>query len=290
MPPCPSIPPLSPRLPTPPSAGLAFGYTATCSCIQAWFPEFKAAFTGLAVMGFGVGSTIWTNVGKTLMNTQGYTVSQTQGIFAAIFLCCIALAFPFMRQPPPGYKPDLAERFHGKTGPIAWVVQKLATPSKANIVNYEPLTLSQAVRTLEFALVLIFMVGQSVGGVVFISSAGESEAQRALTDDCFVCLLLLLMTMMTTTMMMMMQFVGCGSLSGSHPPACLCICHPCPSASVPLPCLSCPSAADMASNLFGKNANDAADVATSLTIANFLGRAVWGAVSDRMGRKVRLPQ
>lgn len=44
--------------------GAAIVYVSTCSCIQKWFPEFKGLATGIAVMGFGVGSFIWTTVGE----------------------------------------------------------------------------------------------------------------------------------------------------------------------------------------------------------------------------------
>jgi MFS family permease len=45
------------------------------------------------------------------------------------------------------------------------------------------------------------------------------------------------------------------------------------------------SAADMASNVFGLNAQDAALVTSYLNLTNFLGRLGWGAVTDVIGRK-----
>lgn len=45
------------------------------------------------------------------------------------------------------------------------------------------------------------------------------------------------------------------------------------------------SAADMASNIFGLDTQSASLVASALNFTNFIGRAAWGAVTDRIGRK-----
>lgn len=154
--------------------GGAMAYISTCSMIQQHFPEFKASATGYAVMGFGVGSTIWTNVGNTLM-TSGYTVSQIQGIFAAVFLCGLALSWNFMRPPQPGYKSPLIDNYGQEKSVCGCLIRTLATnpKSKTNFAVTTSMRLVDAMRSMEMFLLTIMVVGQFVAGVVFISSASN---------------------------------------------------------------------------------------------------------------------
>ena len=70
-------------------------------------PPLVAA-TGIAVMGFGLGSLIITTAGKALLDPKGdykWPVYKVQGVFAATFLCAFVLVLPFLREPPPGFIP-----------------------------------------------------------------------------------------------------------------------------------------------------------------------------------------
>ena len=51
--------------------GVGFAYIAVTSCLQRWFSEFKGLATGIAVMGFGLGSFFWTTLGHALMDPLG---------------------------------------------------------------------------------------------------------------------------------------------------------------------------------------------------------------------------
>ncbi|RYG55381.1 hypothetical protein EON66_05430 [archaeon] len=59
--------------------GAAHVYISTCSAIQKWFPEFKGFATGVAVMGFGVGSFIWTSV-RSQSSTHPSSCTSSQGV------------------------------------------------------------------------------------------------------------------------------------------------------------------------------------------------------------------
>lgn len=65
--------------------GTGFAYISTCAAIQKWFSEFKGLATGLAVLGFGLGSFIWTTVGRTFLDSKGdykWLPWQVQAVFA----------------------------------------------------------------------------------------------------------------------------------------------------------------------------------------------------------------
>jgi hypothetical protein len=140
-----------------------------------WFCTAGFA-TGIAVMGFGVGSFIWTTVGKSLMDVTGpykYVSYQVQGIFAAVFFAGLLISLPFMRLPPPDYKPTLVERFGEEQSWRGWFIRSLAKKSSRVHSVAESMPLKQAVTQLEFLLLTVVVFGQFITGVVFLSSAAD---------------------------------------------------------------------------------------------------------------------
>jgi hypothetical protein len=139
-------------------------------------------------MGFGVGSTIWTNVGNSLM-TSGYATWQIMGIFAAIFLGGLTVSLPFMRLPNyrPGKEiPNAVTSFGSERSVRGAVVRFLSSQNKRNVSLKQSMHLKDAVRTFEFFALIIMVFGQFIAGVVRRSSSegrrgvvGEQEGSRA---------------------------------------------------------------------------------------------------------------
>jgi MFS family permease len=155
--------------------GAGIAYIALCSCAGKWFPEFKGFATGLAVMGFGVGYFIWTTIGKALMSTSGsYHMKpyQVQGIYAAVYFCALLIVLPLLRNPPPGWKPDLS-KIENMTGLKGRIVRLLTEKTSALVVSDKDYTYLQAVTTQEFILCLFIVFGQFITGVTFLSSASN---------------------------------------------------------------------------------------------------------------------
>jgi MFS family permease len=160
--------------------GTGFAYISVTSALQRFFPDFKGLATGVAVMGFGLGSFIWTTFGKNLMTplaTNPYGIAplavyQVQGIFAAIFFCLIALALPFLREPPPGFTPGTAQ-YKDEASCRGAVVRALATQSAATHATKETYTFTQALFTQEMLLVGVTFFCAEVTGLVFLSSAAD---------------------------------------------------------------------------------------------------------------------
>ena len=155
-------------------------YISVTSALQRWFPEFKGLATGVAVMGFGLGSFIWTTVGKNLMaplaaNPYGIAplaVYQVQGIFAAAFFALLLLALPFLREPPPGFKPAAAH-FSEERSARGCLVRALVTKSGAVHATTRKYTFLEAICTQEMALAALVFFCVEITGLVFLSSAAD---------------------------------------------------------------------------------------------------------------------
>jgi MFS family permease len=161
--------------------GTGLAYISVTSALQRWFPEFKGLATGVAVMGFGLGSFIWTTLGKNLMTplaTNPYSspplaVYQVQGIFAATFLGGLLLALPFLREPPPDYRPD-THKYAAEASLRGALVRLLAgaggatTPATARAYSFV-----EALCTQEMALLAFVFFTAEITGLVFLSSAAD---------------------------------------------------------------------------------------------------------------------
>lgn len=198
--------------------GAGHGYISATSMIQKWYPDFKGLATGYGVMGFGVGSFICTTISKQLMDVNGpYKLKpyEVQGIFAAVYLCALAIVVPFMRNPPPDWKaPNWELEPTKKESCLTRTARSFARHSKHTSVMDHHFTFLEAVSTLEFRLICLLVLGQFIAGVVFLSSA-----------------------------------------------------------------------ADMVQNVFGRDSNDANFITSMLNLVNFSGRAFFGYLSDKIGRK-----
>jgi len=152
--------------------GGAFAYISLTSTLSRWFPEVKGFFTGIAVMGVGLGSFVWTSLGKTLLDPTGsfkYEAWQVQGVFALTILCVLALCVPLVRDPPPSYSPPsvLYEKEDSWRGScIRTFRSKLVKSGKRG-------TFIDALRTREMALLTLIFFCAEITGLVFLSSAAD---------------------------------------------------------------------------------------------------------------------
>ena len=161
--------------------GCGLAYISITSALQRWYPEFKGLATGIAVMGFGLGSFIWTTFGKNLMTPQATNpygiapleVYKVQGIFAAIFLGGIALALPFLREPPPGYLPPDHHHLTEEKSCRGALVRMFVVKSGNAHATEEKFTFLQALMTQEMALISFAFFSVEITGLVFLSSAAD---------------------------------------------------------------------------------------------------------------------
>lgn len=129
--------------------GTAFAYISITSALQRWYSEFKGLATGIAVMGFGLGSFVLTTVGKNLLDPKGdfaWPVFKVQGVFAAAFFCALLVALPFLREPPPGFCPPTAQYLTERR----WVPRFPAVAAPADASGCKTL-LTLSTRSLQLA-------------------------------------------------------------------------------------------------------------------------------------------
>ncbi|RYG55382.1 hypothetical protein EON66_05435 [archaeon] len=115
-------------------------------------------------------------VGRSLLDPKGpykMVPYQVQGIFAAVYFGGLLLSLPFMRLPPPGYKPTLVDRVEHEKSCRASLIRAAAKKSTRVAPVKTSLTLKQAVVKMEFIMLLFIVFGQFITGVVFLSSAAD---------------------------------------------------------------------------------------------------------------------
>jgi MFS family permease len=153
--------------------GCSLSYLSTTSCLAQWFPESKGFMAGVAVFGAGLGSLVWTLVARFLLDPAGYSfdAASVMFIFSAIFFVLLLLSLPFLRNPPPHFKPTStlsavdASRI-SCARPKSDAAKLSASPDR----HYEFLT---AVSSYDFILMALTVFATSLPGVVFLSSAAD---------------------------------------------------------------------------------------------------------------------
>lgn len=139
-------------------------------------PPLQGLATGVAVMGFGVGSFIWTTIAKALLDVKGdykYASWQVQGIFAAIYFGILLVSLPFMRNPPPSFVPSTQQWAEEKSLRGACIRTFATVKQSRTFVTDKFFTFYEAINTLEFRCLVVLVFGQFIAGVVFLSSAAD---------------------------------------------------------------------------------------------------------------------
>ena len=140
--------------------GLGFGYITPVATLVKWFPDKRGLITGLAVMGFGIGSGVMAALVPGMIDRMG--VSVTLYIFGIVFLAAVVISAQCMFVPPAGYVPA------GWTPPAG-------KPDAASM------TLGEAVRTKYFYLLWGMLFVNVTAGMAVISQASPL-AQGFMSD------------------------------------------------------------------------------------------------------------
>ena len=154
--------------------GAAFAYLSLTSCLSRWFSEFKGLFTGIAVMGVGFGSYVWTSLGKALLDPAGpyrYEVWRVQGSFALAILLVVGCCTPLLRDPPPGYTPP-TDSFSAEVSWRGALLRALRSAPLAKPSTPPPSFLS-CLCSLEMLLLAGVFFCSEITGLVFLSSASD---------------------------------------------------------------------------------------------------------------------
>jgi len=84
--------------------GLGFGYIVPVAVLVKWFPDRRGLITGIAVGGFGAGALVTAPIATQLIESVG--VLQTFAYLGIAYLLVVPTAGYFMKNPPPGWKPE----------------------------------------------------------------------------------------------------------------------------------------------------------------------------------------
>ncbi len=139
--------------------GMGMGYITPVATLVKWFPDRRGLMTGVAVAGYGAGALIFSPIAARLIQTSG--IPATFWIFGIVYLILVVASAQFYQNPPAGWtlagwKPTSA-------------VAKSAT--KANF------TVSEAMRTWQFWLLLAMLFLNVSAGIMIISQASPMAQQ-----------------------------------------------------------------------------------------------------------------
>jgi MFS family permease len=139
--------------------GLGLGYIAPVSTLVKWFPDRPGMATGMAIMGFGGGAFIGSNLSLTLMDTfksaTSTGVAPTFAVMGLIYFVFIVFGAWIVRVPAADWKPLHYVPPDGS--------QKLIT--KANVA------LDQAWRTPQFWLLWVVLCFNVTAGIGILEQA-----------------------------------------------------------------------------------------------------------------------
>lgn len=130
--------------------GIGFGYITPIATLVKWFPDKRGLITGVAVMGFGVGSLIMTYFAPIMIAAIGS--SNTLFLFGGFFLICLLWGGSRMVEPPVGWIPP-------------GYLPKEATKSTSG------LTLGEAISSKYFYLLWLMLFVNVAAGIALISQA-----------------------------------------------------------------------------------------------------------------------
>eukprot|EP00767_Chilomastix_cuspidata_P005110 gnl/Chilomastix_cuspidata/53.p1 GENE.gnl/Chilomastix_cuspidata/53~~gnl/Chilomastix_cuspidata/53.p1 ORF type:complete len:617 (+),score=261.17 gnl/Chilomastix_cuspidata/53:751-2601(+) len=111
--------------------GLGTGYVAPVSTLVKWFPDKRGLATGLAVMGFGLGSLVYTYYFLGLYDVAGLALWKCNVIIGATYcVIMVPATYFFLYMPHPAYAP---KNYIAKTNPVT--VSKLQRKVKTCIAR-----------------------------------------------------------------------------------------------------------------------------------------------------------
>jgi len=138
-------------------SGIGLGYVVPIAVGMRWFPDKKGLITGLAVAGFGFGSTLWIALADTLGPLGGghllasMGLSQTFIIYGIVWAVLVLIGSIWMSFPPDGWKPE------GWNPPVA-------TAGAAPAAGTVDFNTSEMLHTPQYFMILLtFACGASAG-------------------------------------------------------------------------------------------------------------------------------
>jgi len=138
-------------------SGIGLGYVVPIAVGMRWFPDKKGLVSGLAVAGFGFGSTLWMTLADSLGKLGGghflknYGLDHTWMIYGVAYAVVCLVGAIWMRWPPDGWKP------------AGWNPQAACAPGTHAAVG-EDFTSSEMLRTPQYYMILLtFACGASAG-------------------------------------------------------------------------------------------------------------------------------
>ena len=140
--------------------GLGLGYIAPVSTLVKWFPDRPGLATGMAIMGFGGGAFIGSNLSTALMDhfrtATDIGVAPTFLWMGAIYLCFALFGALIVRVPaadwkPAGYDPSFAKR--------------------SALITTHQVALEQAWRTPQFWLLWVVLCFNVTAGIGILETA-----------------------------------------------------------------------------------------------------------------------
>ena len=133
--------------------GCGLGYISPVSTLVKWFPDRRGMATGMAIMGFGGGAFIASNLNVYFMRQMG--VARTVMVLGVAYLVVMLSGARLMRRPPPGWRP------------AGW-----AGPSTNNaMITTVSVTRNQAVQTRQFYLLWGILFINVTAGIGILAQA-----------------------------------------------------------------------------------------------------------------------
>ena len=133
--------------------GCGLGYIAPVSTLVKWFPDRRGMATGMAIMGFGGGASVFSLLSNQFMKSM--SLANTLFALAAIYLPLMLIGAWILRRPPQGWK------LEGWTAPV----------ETSKMIAARSVSRNDALRTVQFYLMWGVLFINVTAGIGIISQA-----------------------------------------------------------------------------------------------------------------------
>jgi OFA family oxalate/formate antiporter-like MFS transporter len=141
--------------------GMGMGYICPVATITKWFPDLRGVMTGAAVMGFGAGAVVMSKIAARIV-TDPTRVPFAFETFGVAYLILVVFAAQFLVNPLHGWCPE------------GW---KPVT-AVARTASSKHYTVSEAIRTWRFWLLMLLISLNTSAGICIISQASPLAQQQ----------------------------------------------------------------------------------------------------------------
>ncbi len=141
--------------------GMGMGYICPVATITKWFPDLRGVMTGAAVMGFGAGAVVMSKIAARIVEVPTRVPFAFES-FGVAYLILVVFAAQFLKNPTHGWGPD------------GWE-PRTAVARTATLKQY---TVSEAIRTWRFWLLMLLISLNTSAGICIISQASPLAQQQ----------------------------------------------------------------------------------------------------------------